>query len=70
MCTSFSCGGVCIHVGVVALRVVAGQLGRDGPDVFQNTLFTGEEELFASKRCISRLNEMRSPSYLTQRHQV
>ncbi|EGD78360.1 hypothetical protein PTSG_09426 [Salpingoeca rosetta] len=44
-------------------------LGRDGPDVYKNMLFTGEEELFASKRCISRLNEMRSPSYLSQPHQ-
>ena len=29
--------------------------------VFQNQLFSGEEEMFASKRCISRLMEMRNP---------
>merc|ERR1740117_1663229 len=31
--------------------------------VFHNRLFTGEEELFASKRCVSRLLEMRSPKF-------
>ena len=34
-----------------------------GDQVFQNKLFTGEEELFASARCISRIMEMQSPSY-------
>eukprot|EP00045_Choanoeca_perplexa_P012771 m.141555 g.141555 ORF g.141555 m.141555 type:complete len:593 (+) comp16129_c0_seq1:116-1894(+) len=33
------------------------------------TLFTGEEEVFASKRCISRLQEMRSPMYMSGQHQ-
>lgn len=36
--------------------------------VFHNRLFTGEEELFASKRCVSRLLEMRSPIYRTSAH--
>ena len=36
--------------------------------VFENRLFTGKEELFASQRCISRICEMRGPAYRTIRH--
>lgn len=36
--------------------------------VFSGKLFTGEEELFASERCVSRLAEMRSYSYRTSGH--
>eukprot|EP00040_Diaphanoeca_grandis_P036162 m.229683 g.229683 ORF g.229683 m.229683 type:complete len:645 (-) comp33563_c0_seq31:523-2457(-) len=39
-----------------------------GDQVFQNKLFTGEEELFASNRCVSRLFEMQSPRYKEQPH--
>lgn len=40
-----------------------------GDQVFQNRLFTGEEELFASNRCVSRLVEMQSPRYKELQHQ-
>lgn len=36
--------------------------------VFENRLFTGEEELFASQRCVSRLCEMRGVLYRTAMH--
>lgn len=36
--------------------------------VFTNQLFTGEEELFASKRCVSRLMEMRTEMYRAAPH--
>ena len=36
--------------------------------VFTNQLFTGEEELFASKRCVSRLMEMRTEVYRASPH--
>eukprot|EP00730_Choanoeca_flexa_P015500 TRINITY_DN7129_c0_g1_i1.p1 TRINITY_DN7129_c0_g1~~TRINITY_DN7129_c0_g1_i1.p1 ORF type:complete len:580 (+),score=126.19 TRINITY_DN7129_c0_g1_i1:98-1837(+) len=38
-------------------------------NINHSVLFTGEEEVFASKRCISRLQEMRSPMYMTGEHQ-
>ena len=34
--------------------------------VAQNTLFTGEDETFASKRCLSRLREMQTPQFVHQ----
>jgi len=36
--------------------------------VFENRLFTGQEELFASQRCVSRICEMRGPAYRTTKH--
>lgn len=37
-------------------------------DIYKHALFTGEEEVFASKRCISRLHEMRSAAYWSLQH--
>lgn len=37
-------------------------------DIYKHTLFTGEEEVFASQRCISRLHEMRSAAYWSLPH--
>ncbi len=39
-----------------------------GEQVFQNKLFTGAEELFASARCVSRIIEMQSPQYKENPH--
>ncbi|EDQ89491.1 uncharacterized protein MONBRDRAFT_25180 [Monosiga brevicollis MX1] len=43
---------------------------RHDASPFQSNLFSGEEEIFASKRCISRLQEMQSPMYGTSDHQA
>merc|ERR1712028_59672 len=37
--------------------------------VFTNQLFTGEEEVFASERCVSRLMEMRGGMYKMSPHE-
>eukprot|EP00039_Didymoeca_costata_P002806 m.62803 g.62803 ORF g.62803 m.62803 type:complete len:611 (+) comp11535_c0_seq4:191-2023(+) len=38
-------------------------------DTFKSHLFTGEEEMFASKRCVSRLHEMQTVAYRLSQHQ-
>lgn len=43
-------------------------LGADTSDVYKHALFTGDEEVFASKRCVSRLYEMRSAAYWALPH--
>jgi hypothetical protein len=50
-----------------SLGDMADEMGYSGK-VFTNQLFTGEEEVFASKRCISRLMEMRGGMYRTSPH--
>ena len=52
-------------------REMLGEMASDmayAGKVFHNALFTGEEEMFASKRCVSRLMEMRSPLYRLTAH--
>jgi hypothetical protein len=50
-----------------SLGDMASEMGY-GDKVFANQLFTGEEELFASERCVSRLMEMRGGMYRMAMH--
>lgn len=54
------------------LRESLGEIAYDmgySEKVFTNQLFTGEEEVFASERCVSRLMEMRGGMYKMSPHE-
>ena len=54
------------------LRESLGEIAYDmgySTKVFNNQLFTGEEEVFASERCVSRLMEMRGGMYKMSPHE-
>ena len=57
---------------VLCTNALLGEIAYDmgySEKVFNNQLFTGEEEVFASERCVSRLMEMRGGMYKMSPHE-
>lgn len=46
------------------MRSIMDDLGLDGMDVKSSSLFTGQEELFAFARCVSRLVQMGTKEWI------